>query len=105
MAHRDFVADNGVLWTVWTVEPVRAERRRGADRRPVFRVEPDRRTRDQLRSVLPEEMRDGWLAFQSENEVRRLTPSRDDLDDLTQADLRDLLDQATPIPLHNRLAG
>ena len=48
MAHREIRDANGVVWEVWEVRPTVG--------------------------VLPQEMREGWLAFQSHHERRRLSP-------------------------------
>ena len=69
MAHRTFMDGRGVLWEVWCVVPSE-------------------------HSVVREKMKNGWLAFRSTSEVRRLPPCRDDLADLPADELRALLGEA-----------
>ena len=96
MERRTFIADDGVAWTVWTIYPTMAERRAGRERRPLDRNGRERRRRAQIRSVFVQDMKHGWLTFQSAHERRRLAPARDDIDELSDAELSALVAQATP---------
>ena len=80
MAYREFTDQWGVQWKAWFVAPTTAERRLPGVRRVRSPREPgDRRTaaphaRRGLRLTVLEEMRRGWLCFQSDGEKRRLAP-------------------------------
>ena len=89
MAHRTFVDDGGVPWSVWEVRPQWTDRRRGGDRRrvsadehidpPVLElrrgVERRQSGGNGLRRVkLANGFSDGWLIFESGADRRRLSP-------------------------------
>jgi len=89
MPCREFVDDFGQRWTVWSVAPLRAERRAASERRDLNRpagrallgrgrerrIGPGTPATDRpLRlAVLPALLR-GWLCFESDHEKRRLAP-------------------------------
>ena len=56
----------------------------------------DRRQRSEPRVSVDPEYRDGWLAFQSGNDWRRLAPIPSDWHTLSDGQLRQLLARATP---------
>jgi hypothetical protein len=92
MAHRTFRDDMGREWDVWEVVPTAVERRIAAPRpRPAA---AERRRVQETRVVVPESLQKGWLAFQSGNERRRLSPIPPDWENLTAGELLDLLHQA-----------
>jgi hypothetical protein len=69
MSHREFQDEDGRAWEVWDVHPANFEsfetaRDADADARG---VRPNQLT-------LPNELRDGWLAFKCGTESRRLAP-------------------------------
>ena len=66
MAHRTFLDEHGISWEVWCVVP-------------------------SVETVVRRELKDGWLAFKSKSETRRLPPCRDDLEELPESTLRELL--------------
>src|SRR3954469_7417629 len=72
MTHREFKDQDKRRWDVWDVLPSAVERS------AVVAVEAseatERRGLDHTRSNLPLDLRQGWLAFQSGSEVRRLAP-------------------------------
>ena len=91
MAHRRFQDDNGRWWDVWDTHPTIIDRRAGRDRRSGHRSHADRRTKTEPRVAVEPEYRDGWLAFQSGDEWRRLAPIPAEWETLPDADLRALL--------------
>jgi hypothetical protein len=54
----------------------------------------ERRTRHEPRASLPEALRRGWLAFESKSERRRLAPTPDSWEELSDSELSDLLERA-----------
>ena len=83
MGLREIRDASGVVWNVFDVFPIR---RQLAPGRPA----PTR---------LSPEMESGWLAFQSEGgERRRVVPTPDGWDGLSDADLLRLLADARPAP-------
>ena len=86
MPLRSFTAPDGALWRAWEVTPkagTGSVERRARDRRspdPVLRYKgPERRKRERRRglagfSVLPGDLQQGWLVFESEGAKRRLAP-------------------------------
>jgi hypothetical protein len=108
MAIRWFQTDDGVTWHVRNVLPGLAdeERRTGYDRRspdPVFRhAGPERRVNPDRRKPAPflnPELACGWLAFESENEKRRLAPIPQRWESLSDAELTRLCAQARVVQL------
>lgn len=101
MAKRQFTTEDGIVWVVWDVHPedlarVAYDRRTSmpsADGSPPA----ERMSKRSERSVHPELQR-GWLCFQSATEKRRLTPIPTDWHELPDADLRGMLEAATPAP-------
>ena len=98
MAFRTFRDTHGQEWEVWEVHPTLTERR--VSTQPVL---VERRRNDQGRVSLPRQMRTGWLAFQSTAERRRVVPPPDSWEAMSDAELVDLLQQATPRPKPPRL--
>ena len=90
--HRQFTDAEGRSWDVWEVIPQMAERREGHTDVPV-----ERRADSKPRASLPVEMREGWLAFESRHERRRLAPSPAGWELLNDRDLAQLLDRATVV--------
>jgi hypothetical protein len=77
MAHRELKDLAGMTWQVWEVRPT-AE-------------------------MLPPEVRDGWLAFQSVHERRRLVPIPVGWNELMDAELLSHLERAAKGPAPRRL--
>jgi hypothetical protein len=118
MAYRNFVDEQGTHWEVWEILPQMVERRLGAERRlqnaaetgdwgddpPVIdrRVLRDRRTLGRTRPAprvnLGSAMNRGWLAFESEEERRRLCPIPAGWDQVDDRDLAALCRQAVSRP-------
>jgi hypothetical protein len=105
MPHCRFKDSRGVTWEVWDVKPSRAERRqepspgdapyRGPERRRTSEPKP--------RVRLSGEYAEGWLAFESPAEKRRLVPVPEAWDRLDDAGLEALLDQAAVVTRPPRL--
>ena len=91
MAHRTFKDRHGRTWEVWEVQPTMAERRAA---RQEASVAFERRKHSEPRASLPDDLRRGWLAFESRNERRRLAPPPRGWSELSDADLVDLLEGA-----------
>jgi hypothetical protein len=92
MAHRSFHDDVGRAWDVWDVIPTVVERRVSppAPRPPDI----ERRKIRETRVVVPESLQQGWLAFQSGRERRRLAPIPSDWGEMTASELLELLHHA-----------
>ena len=107
MSYRTFVDNDGAYWQVWDSLPVKFERRvlsedrrraksfawQGTDRRSGV----DRRTTSQRRITLSEGYGRGWLTFESLAEKRRLVPIPNRWEELSNAELRALCEQAKRI--------
>ena len=79
MAYREFEDADGRRWEAWDIYPGSVTPRRTG-------------------FTLPEELREGWLAFQSEGESRRLAPIPGTWPVLAESDLAVLLHRAKLIP-------
>jgi hypothetical protein len=92
MSHRSFHDEVGRTWEVWEVVPTAVERRvmKPVSRPPTI----ERRKVREARVLVPEKLQRGWLAFQSGNERRRLAPIPTEWDEMTTAELVELLHQA-----------
>jgi hypothetical protein len=107
MSYRTFVDNDGAYWQVWDSLPVKFERRvlsedrrlaksfawHGTDRRSGL----ERRTTSQRRITLSEGYGRGWLTFESLAEKRRLVPIPNRWEELSNAELRALCEQAKRI--------
>jgi hypothetical protein len=118
MPYRNFVDEQGTQWEVWEIQPQMAERRMGGERRlqnaaetgnwgddpPVMdrRTTRDRRapgrTRPLPRVNLGSEMARGWLAFESAEQRRRLSPIPAGWYEATPQQLAELCRRATARP-------
>ena len=94
MAHRTFRDRDGRTWDVWHVQPTMAERRSTP---PESHVGMERRKHSEPRAPLPPELMDGWLAFESRSERRRLTPPPPNWDDMHDEELVELLGSAAVV--------
>lgn len=93
MSHRTFRDSAGVEWQAWEVHPTLAERREVRQRRGKKRTTGERRIREQPRVTVHDNLRHGWLAFRSDAERRRRAPIPPHWNDLSDAQLDDLLCQ------------
>jgi hypothetical protein len=103
MSHRKFLDAAGVEWQAWEVHPALSERRALRERRARDRAEPPRRVRDAPRIGVHHDLRDGWLAFRSADERRRLAPIPPDWSLLAERGLRMLLASTIPTGQTRRL--
>lgn len=94
MPHRKIQDEGGRWWDVWDTRPTIIDRRAGRDRRSGSRAAPGRRQKSEPRVAVEPQFRDGWLAFQSGTEWRRLAPIPDAWDTLSDSALLSLLKQA-----------
>jgi hypothetical protein len=103
MAHREFTDSRRVTWTVWDVYPTLGDRRRSPeDRRRFLRDTEERRGAFDATRLRPEYV-DGWLAFESRGEKRRLAPVPEGWDQLDEGALERLCDAAVPVGRPRRL--
>jgi hypothetical protein len=103
MAHREFTDSKQVSWNVWDVYPALGDRRTsGVDRREYRRETEDRRTAFNAARLSPE-LAQGWLAFQSPQERRRLVPIPRGWEALDPMSLERLCQAATPVGRGRRL--
>jgi hypothetical protein len=110
VASRSFRDSDGVPWTVWEVRPDWAERRTGTDRRQSTiaeerqverrRITERRGTQTEARPRIriAEEYANGWLAFESSRERKRLAPIPADWESYSDMRLAELTAQAREIP-------
>lgn len=101
MAHRTFVDGTGVTWIVWDVSPDRIAQhqseRRARDRRVAESSFPGpERRAGERRGQLRPEMSQGWLAFRSGRELRRLVPIPAGWFQMSDPELDALCRTATP---------
>jgi hypothetical protein len=103
---RTFTDRDGVVWQVWEVRPSLMERRLMRERREVARRDAPRRQSSGARSLVAvhESLRDGWLAFRSDREHRRRAPIPHGWAELSEEELRELLDSALRFE-RTRVAG
>ena len=94
MAHRQITDSLNCVWDVWEVIPSTAERETQEERRKRSRS-PQLRRNTTL--MVPEELKNGWLAFQCNHERRRMTPIPDDWIDMSDQTLLELLNQAQTV--------
>ena len=105
MAHRTFTDSAGRYWEVWTVHPANVERRRDeSDEALTLRVERERRRERQYRVKLGTDWANGWLAFQTGDEKRRLTPIPGGWESASDRELEALCESAVPAQPPRRLA-
>jgi hypothetical protein len=98
MAQRKIQDGTGRWWDVWDTRPTIIDRRDGRDRRSEVREEDDRRQLTEARVTVGPEYRDGWLAFQSGAEWRRLAPIPAQWEQCSDTELLSYLDRAAEHP-------
>jgi hypothetical protein len=100
LPYRTFTDTRGRVWEVWEVQPAFIERRSGKSEaaKPA-----ERRRRKEPRASLPNDLRGGWLAFQYGKERRRLTPTPSGWEEMSDTQLAELVERATPARQARRL--
>jgi hypothetical protein len=98
MSHKEFVDETGLRWAVWDVRPEAIATQLGHDRPEHHSVGADVavQTRRAALDFVANELRDGWLAFRSADESRRLNPIPPDWEGLSDHELAQLARQAKP---------
>ncbi len=102
--HRTFHDDTARLWNAWDVVPMWGERRYHErrehleQRRSAERRRQERRRYRGLRIALPPQLAQGWIAFESGDERRRLAPIPPGWHELTEEQLVELWRVAEPLP-------
>ena len=94
MAHRQFKDQEGRLWEAWDVHPMSVARKLRAERAEQSGREV---VDDEGTFALPNALRDGWLAFQTAGETRRLAPIPSNWDQRSDRALAELARSAEPI--------
>ena len=100
MALREFRDAFGRHWRVWDVQPLHLERRRATLGPP--EGQPERRQRWDLRLVVAEELRGGWLTFETERHRKRLAPIPEGWELMTAEHLEQLCEVAETVPFRGR---
>ena len=108
--HRTFNDEHARLWNAWDVIPSWGERRYRERRAladhvaaPVERRRAERRRTRGIRIALPPRLAQGWVAFESGDERRRLAPIPSGWSQRSEPELRVLLGQAERLPPRRRL--
>jgi hypothetical protein len=99
MAHRILTDDVGRDWDVWEVHPAAID----GPLRDDTQHDPAPRPTRVLVSRVDDRLRNGWLAFQAKHEKRRLSPIPTGWENLSDPDLRVLLDTAATAGKPSRL--
>ena len=118
MPSRTFTDERGVQWTVWAVDPMWADRRSGHQRRVMNLDEEERAEFERLgldrrhegdrrrglgdsgpRVRISPNLAGGWLAFESRDERRRLSPIPERWEDASETELAALCARAGVAPL------
>lgn len=94
MPHRKIIDAENRTWEVWEVIPIRVAEKVDEERRRKPRPESSLIA---SRIVVPQELEQGWLAFQSEAERRRIIPIPEGWAAKSDAELVELLGRATRI--------
>lgn len=101
MTHRKIRDGDGRWWDVWEVYPAAVERRMSGEFPAVTQdgragtdggAEGERRR--EVRVLVPAELQQGWLAFQTGTDRRRLVPIPDNWSTLNEEALMALLERA-----------
>jgi len=96
MPIRTFRDERGRTWQAWTVVPTYVERRfvdPPEDDPPVI----ERRKHREFRMKIGKEWVNGWLAFETSDEKRRLANFPGNWDSLEEQELTRLCEQASPV--------
>jgi hypothetical protein len=74
MTHRKIKDGDGKSWDVWEVYPAVVERRMSGEYPAAPPRDAATTERREVRLLVPSALQQGWLAFQTGNERRRLAP-------------------------------
>jgi len=74
MTHRKIRDGDGKSWDVWEVYPSAVERRMSGEYPAQKREDGSTEERREIKVVVPTALQQGWLAFQSGDDRRRLAP-------------------------------
>lgn len=77
MTHRKIKDGEGKSWDVWEVYPSAVERRMSGEYPIAQREDGSTGERREIKVVVPAALQQGWLAFQSGTDRRRLAPIPD----------------------------
>ena len=94
MTHRTIKDGDGKSWDVWEVYPSAVEQRMSGEQPAALSSDGTKAERREVRIRVPLALQQGWLAFQTGNERRRLAPIPDDWSRLADAELIGLLSRA-----------
>lgn len=96
MSHREFLDEDGKSWEVWDVRPSAVESSTSTDGGGEL-ADLERHVQQLVKLNLPTELREGWLAFRSSEESRRLAPIPQRWVAMDDQDLALLVRAAKPI--------
>ena len=91
---RTFNDLGGRRWEVWEVHPTAVERRSATAKAAELSPSGDRRRRSEPRVRIPPHLQQGWLAFESSRERRRLGPIPQGWASMSEPELSELLARA-----------
>lgn len=94
MTHRKIKDGDGQSWDVWEVYPSVVEQRMSGEHPAALPGETATKDRREVRLLVPSALQQGWLAFQSGEERRRLAPIPHNWTALADAALVELLGRA-----------
>jgi hypothetical protein len=94
MTHRKIKDGDGRSWDVWEVYPSAVERRMSGEYPSVQPENDGKKERREVRLLVPSALQQGWLAFQSDDERRRLAPIPENWTALEESELIALLCRA-----------
>ena len=94
MTHRKLKDGDGKSWDVWEVYPSAVEQRMSGEHPAVPSENGAKQERREVRLLVPSALQQGWLAFQSGGERRRLAPIPENWTALDDTALLALLCQA-----------
>ena len=87
MAHRQIIDEQQCVWDVWEVVPTQVEKSTQSDQR-----EPRVSGRHAaLGLIVPDELKNGWLAFQCEDRRKRVSPIPAEWREMSDGELLSLL--------------
>jgi hypothetical protein len=101
MTHRKIKDGSGRWWDVWEVYPAAVEERMSGEFPAIEGTDlqdkgsrKNRERRREVRLLVPAELQDGWLAFQSGDDRRRLVPVPENWSTVDDETLATLLERA-----------